>query len=163
MISTSAPASFSLLAMSSAVALSTFSLTLPGAPSTRSFASFSPRPVRSLTTFTTPSLAAPADFSTTVKDVFSSTAAAPPPPAATTTAAATTATAATPNIPTPSIPTLSAPQIGAQTGANAGLQISQTIAQANQNPIRAYVVSGDITNQQALDRKTNRAATFGLG
>jgi hypothetical protein len=29
--------------------------------------------------------------------------------------------------------------------------------------MRAYVVSGDITTQQQLDRKANRGATFGLG
>ena len=81
MISTSAPASFNFAAISSAVALSTFSLMLAGALSTISFASFKPSPVKSLTTLTTPNLPAPALLSTTVKDVFSSTAAAPPPAA----------------------------------------------------------------------------------
>lgn len=58
---------------------------------------------------------------------------------------------------------ISTPQIQTQGGANPATQISQTIANAQQMPIRAYVVSGDISSQQALDRKTNRAATFGLG
>jgi hypothetical protein len=60
-------------------------------------------------------------------------------------------------------PQSSIPQIQTQGGANPATQISQTIQQANQMPIRAYVVSNDITSQQALDRKTNRGATFGLG
>mgnify|MGYP000160836143 CR=1 FL=1 len=29
--------------------------------------------------------------------------------------------------------------------------------------VKAYVVSGDVTSQQALDRRTNRAATFSGG
>jgi len=60
-------------------------------------------------------------------------------------------------------PSATTPQIQTQGGANPATQISQTIQQANQMPVRAYVVSNDITNQQALDRKTNRGATFGLG
>jgi hypothetical protein len=60
-------------------------------------------------------------------------------------------------------PSASTPQIQTQGGANPATQISQTIQNANQMPIRAYVVSNDITNHQALDRKTNRGATFGLG
>ena len=60
------------------------------APSTKSLASFKPRPHASLTALTTCNLAAPALFKTTSKDVFSSAAAAPPAagPAATATAAA---------------------------------------------------------------------------
>ena len=56
-----------------------------------SFASFKPRPVSSLTNFTTASLLAPADFNITSNDVFSSAAGAPAAaagPAATATAAA---------------------------------------------------------------------------
>jgi hypothetical protein len=41
-------------------------------------------------------------------------------------------------------------------------QIGETIAGA-QKPLKAYVVSGDISSQQALDRRTNRAATFAGG
>ena len=58
---------------------------------------------------------------------------------------------------------LATPQIQTQGGQNPATAISQTIAGAQQQPIKAYVVSGDISSQQALDRKTNRAATFGLG
>ena len=48
---------------------------------------------------------------------------------------------------------------------NTGSQIAQTIAGAQQRdgekPIKAYVVSSDVSSQQALDRRTNSAATFG--
>jgi hypothetical protein len=60
-------------------------------------------------------------------------------------------------------PSTSAPIVNTQGGANPATQISQTIQNSNQQPIRAYVVSGDISTQQQLDRKVNRGATFGLG
>lgn len=60
-------------------------------------------------------------------------------------------------------PSANIPTINASGGANPATQISQTIQNANQMPMRAYVVSGDITTQQQLDRKANRGATFGLG
>ena len=48
---------------------------------------------------------------------------------------------------------------------NTGSQIAGAIAGAQQNdsetPIKAYVVSQDVSSQQALDRRTNAAATFG--
>lgn len=53
----------------------------------------------------------------------------------------------------------SAPQIQSGQGVNATTQIAQTMA-ASQKPIKAYVVSGDVSSQQALDRRTSRAATF---
>jgi len=62
-----------------------------------------------------------------------------------------------------SIPTISPPQIetsGASTG-NAGSQIAETLAQSSGQPIQAYVVSTEISSTQALDRRTNTAATFG--
>jgi hypothetical protein len=67
--------------------------------------------------------------------------------------------------PPPSLPTVSptaAPQIQTSGGMNPTQQIGETISAA-QRPIRAYVVSGDITSQQALDRRTSRAATFSAG
>ena len=70
LISTSAPASFNLAAISSAVALSAPSFTGFGAPSTKSFASFNPKPVKSFTIFTTANLLAPPFFKITSKDVF---------------------------------------------------------------------------------------------
>ena len=65
---------------------------------------------------------------------------------------------------------ISAPQVGSTgvpaiegttQGQNPTTQIAQTIEQRQQQPIRAYVVSQDITSTQALDRRTNSAATFG--
>jgi hypothetical protein len=67
--------------------------------------------------------------------------------------------------PPPSLPTVSptaAPQIQTTGGMNPTQQIGETIS-ASQRPIKAYVVSGDITSQQALDRRTTRAATFSAG
>jgi hypothetical protein len=45
---------------------------------------------------------------------------------------------------------------------NPTTQIGETISKS-QRPIRAYVVSGEISSQQALDRRTSRAATFSGG
>ena len=68
-----------------------------------------------------------------------------------------------------SIPSIQAPRVGeAQTpqmaegaGANPGAQIANSLVQSqNSNPVRAYVVSQDITSQQQLDRKSNMAAVF---
>ena len=67
--------------------------------------------------------------------------------------------------PPPALPTLAvtaAPQIQSTGGMNPTQQIGETIS-ASQKPIRAYVISGDITSQQALDRRTSRAATFSAG
>ena len=58
-----------------------------------------------------------------------------------------------------SIPTIATPQIQTGQGINATAQIAQTIG-ASQKPVQAYVVSTQITSQQALDRRTNSAATF---
>lgn len=60
---------------------------------------------------------------------------------------------------------MATPQIQAPStnASNPATQIGQSLQNANQQPIRAYVVSGDISTQQALDRKINRGATFGLG
>lgn len=57
---------------------------------------------------------------------------------------------------------LAAPQVQATQGINPSSQIAQTIG-ASQAPVRAYVVSQDISSQQALDRRTNVAATFSGG
>lgn len=56
------------------------------------------------------------------------------------------------------------PQITGTTGqATPGAQIAQTLAARTEKPVKAYVVSGDVTSQQALDRRTTRAATFSGG
>jgi hypothetical protein len=54
---------------------------------------------------------------------------------------------------------MAAPQIQTTGGMNPTTQIAQTIGNA-QAPIKAYVVSGEVSSQQALDRRTSRAATF---
>ena len=63
----------------------------------------------------------------------------------------------------PSLPRvggMAAPQIQTQGGQSSSSQIAETIAMAQSKPARAYVVSQDISSNQALDRRTNRAATF---
>lgn len=63
--------------------------------------------------------------------------------------------------PTPPTTSFSAPQI--QTlpqNANSGAQIAESIASATQKPIKAYVVSKDISDKQALDRRVNDSATL---
>ena len=62
----------------------------------------------------------------------------------------------------PTVGTTSAPQIQTTGGQNPTAQIGETISRA-QSPIKAYVVSGEISSQQALDRRTSRAATFAGG
>jgi len=59
-------------------------------------------------------------------------------------------------------PSIAAPQIQTTGGQNPTAQLGETIANS-QKPLRAYVVSQDIQNQSALDRRTNRAATFSGG
>ena len=68
------------------------------------------------------------------------------------------------SVPEPKLPTVEkskAPMIQGTTGGNNPTsQIAQTLAKASDKPIKAYVVSGDVTSQQALDRRTSTAATF---
>jgi len=65
------------------------------------------------------------------------------------------ASASVPQTPVPQIQTANA--ITGDTGS----QIAQTIAESTQRPIQAYVVSTEVSSTQALDRRTNTAATFG--
>jgi len=67
---------------------------------------------------------------------------------------------ATPTV--PSIASFQAPQITTTGGNNPTTQLAQTLANS-QAPIKAYVVSTDVTTNQALDRRTNRAATLSAG
>jgi hypothetical protein len=61
----------------------------------------------------------------------------------------------------PSVGATQAPQITGTTGGNnPTTQIAQTLAGATNKPIRAYVISGEVSSQQALDRRTSKAATF---
>jgi len=62
----------------------------------------------------------------------------------------------------PTVAATQAPQIQTGQGINPSTQIAQTIGAA-QRPLKAYVVSGEVSSQQALDRRTNRAATFSGG
>jgi hypothetical protein len=64
----------------------------------------------------------------------------------------------------PRVAATSAPQItGVEGGNNPTSQIAQTLSQRENRPIKAYVISGEVSSAQALDRKTNRAATFSGG
>lgn len=58
---------------------------------------------------------------------------------------------------------MASPQLQLAQQATPGQQIAQTIGAAQNRPVRAYVVSSDISNQQALDRRANKGATFSLG
>lgn len=62
---------------------------------------------------------------------------------------------------TPTLERTSIPQIQGTQAATPGQQIASTLAARTDKPIKAYVVSQDIQTQSALDRRTNRAATFG--
>jgi hypothetical protein len=58
---------------------------------------------------------------------------------------------------------MSAPQVNVGVGESPTSQIAQTIGRAQDRPIVAQVVSSAVSSQQALDRRTNGAATFGGG
>lgn len=58
---------------------------------------------------------------------------------------------------------MASPQLNVAQQSSPNQQIAQTLAQAANRPIKAYVVSSDVSNQQQLDRRTNRGATFQLG
>lgn len=62
---------------------------------------------------------------------------------------------------TPQVPTTGIPQIETGTDNDPTSQIRDAITQSSRRPIKAFVVSQDISTTQALDRRTNRAATFG--
>jgi hypothetical protein len=66
--------------------------------------------------------------------------------------------------PAPTAPTVAgtpAPVIGGTQAASPGAQIAGTLAATSGKPMKAYVVAGDVSSQQALDRRTSNAATFG--
>jgi hypothetical protein len=70
---------------------------------------------------------------------------------------ASAASGASPTAPT--VTGTAAPEIQSGAGVNPSTQIAQSINKA-QAPLRAYVVSGEVSSQQALDRRTSVAATF---
>lgn len=61
----------------------------------------------------------------------------------------------------PGVESTNAPTIFGTQGFNPQNQVAATIQNATQRPVRAYIVSSEISSQQALDRRTNTAATFG--
>ena len=63
----------------------------------------------------------------------------------------------------PAVGGLAVPTILGTREATPGAQIAETLSASSGRPVRAYVVSGDVTSQQALDRRTTRAATFSGG
>ena len=65
-------------------------------------------------------------------------------------------------LPPPRVSGAVAPQIQTTGGQNPNTQLAQTLSNA-QKPLRAYVVSQDIQSAAALERRTNRAATFSAG
>jgi len=64
-----------------------------------------------------------------------------------------------PTIVAPKVQGAAAPQIQTGQGMNPTTQIAQSINNS-QAPLKAYVVSGEVSSQIALDRRTSRAATF---
>ena len=62
----------------------------------------------------------------------------------------------------PKVAGIATPQIQTGGGQNPNTALAETIATA-QKPVRAYVVAQDVSSQQALDRRTNRGATFANG
>ena len=62
----------------------------------------------------------------------------------------------------PVVASTTAPQVQTSGGQNPNTQLAETLMGASK-PVRAYVVSQDMSSQQALDRRTNRAATFSGG
>ena len=67
-----------------------------------------------------------------------------------------------PSLPAPKVSGAAAPEIQTTGGQNPNTQLAETLNKASA-PIKAYVVSGDVSSQQALDRRTSRAATFSGG
>jgi len=63
----------------------------------------------------------------------------------------------------PSVPQTTIPQIQTANavGGDTGSQIAETIAESSSRPVQAYVVSTEVSSTQALDRRTNSAASFG--
>src|SRR5579862_2221937 len=120
--STFAPASSSFFFIVSESALLTASFTVEGTPSTRSLASFRPRPVISrITLITVTFLSAGYSLRTTVNSVFSSAGAAAAAPAPAAGAAATAAAAVTPNF-------FSISEMSSTTSINVILEIASRIS-----------------------------------
>jgi hypothetical protein len=61
----------------------------------------------------------------------------------------------------PAPPTVESPSLSPSVGIDATSQIAQTLQTVSARPVRAYVISSEVSSQQALDRRTRSAATFG--
>ena len=75
--------------------------------------------------------------------------------------AAASSSSAGVSIPAPTVGSVSAPQIQGTQNGTTGTQIAATLSESTNKPVRAFVVERDISSQQALARRTSRAATFG--
>jgi hypothetical protein len=53
------------------------------------------------------------------------------------------------------------PNVSILGGNEAMTQATRSLAQFGKKPTRAYVVSGEMTDNQALDRRIERNASFG--
>lgn len=73
------------------------------------------------------------------------------------------ASASAPSIEAPTVAGFSAPDINMGGGQNPTSQIAGTLAAASGKPVKAYVVSTEMSSAQALDRRTSRAATLSGG
>jgi hypothetical protein len=58
-------------------------------------------------------------------------------------------------------PTPTLPNVSILGGNEAMTQATRSLAQFGKKPTRAYVVSGEMTDNQALDRRIERNASFG--
>jgi len=68
--------------------------------------------------------------------------------------------ASAPSIAAPSVSAPQVPQLQSGAGINPTTQIAEGLSKASNKPLKAYVVSTDLSSQQAMDRRTNSAATF---
>jgi len=69
-------------------------------------------------------------------------------------------TATPPSVPTAPTAPSAAPSFNV-VGTSGINQLAQSIGQKNNQPVRAYVVGGDVTSSQELERKRIKTATFG--
>src|ERR1700722_13967099 len=150
-----APAASSLVLIVSASAFGMPSLTVEGAPSTKSFASLRPRPVISRMTLITPTLLAPNSVIVTVNSVCTSAAgaAAAPAPAA---AAATGAASGTLNF-------FSMSAINSTTSMTVILEIESRISSlVTAIIVSKYLYGSRDPNQDLIRRRLRRTALLGF-
>src|SRR6266478_6431173 len=156
LIAALAPAASSFFLIVSASVFEMPSLTVEGAPSTRSLASFRPNPVISRMTLMTPTLLAPNSVIVTVNSVCASAAGAaapPPPPAA---ATATGAAAVTLNF-------FSMSEISSTTSMTDILEIESRISSlVTAIIVSKYLYGSRDPNQDLIRRRLRRTALLGF-